>query len=199
MEKNNFFSHEELLQQEADLPALQQAHRLLKTDPLAGTQRLEILARSGSVLSMMYLAEFYRTRSPIDLDKAKSWYQRAFDNRALNAIYNLGTLCFHRQELDEALQVFNSGIEQGDGPSLYWLAKLYISHPELGGSPEEIKKLLEGAINKGQVRAKNHLAFLYMQGVYGWSKVPAGICYYLSSLVEGFRLGLNNPKDRRLW
>jgi TPR repeat protein len=199
MANDSFLSHNELLSQEPDLTALQRAHRRLGDDRSGSIAELERLAAAGSVLSMMYLAQSFRAGPFMDAEKSKFWYERAFEKRAKNSIVNLGNAYVSSGEILKAKATFEIGVAEDDYPSMYRLARLYINHPHIGVTPDKIHDLLMKSHQGGQVRALNNLSFLYIKGRYGIKKIPLGCYYYILSLINGFRIGIKNPDDRRLW
>lgn len=157
------------------------------------------MAKGGSVLSMLYLANNYHRGPRADLSKAEKWYRAAYEKGALNSFAGLGAIYFGQGNYAEAKKVFLNGVSRDDGVSMYWLAKIYLKEESHIDRNNEIKELLERAMSLGQIRAKNRLSFLMMGGRYGIKNIPRGIFLYFSSMVDGFRVGLRNPGDRRLW
>jgi TPR repeat protein len=202
-ERNNFTieraERERLLREEPDLPRLQTAYALLSTDLPKAILELEQLAEKNSALSMLYLGDAFKGGHYADPAKAERWYRAAYQKSVLNAFFGLGTLYYRQGRYEEAERVFAAGVARNDEVSMHWLARLYVRDRSQQHSFIEIKDLLERSMALGQIRAKNQLAFLLMQGRYGVASVPRGIFLYLSSLIEGFRVGLRDPDDRRLW
>jgi tetratricopeptide (TPR) repeat protein len=203
IERNNLAAeqaeHELLLREEPDLPRLQAAYALLSTNTARGLSELEELATGGSVLSMLYLASAYKREPHADPSKTEYWYKAAYEKGALNSFSGLGTLYYRQGRYKEAEKVFAAGVARNDEVSMHWLARIYIQDRSHQHDFMEIKDLLERSMTLGQIRAKNQLAFLLMRGRYGMMGIPRGVFLYLSSLVDGFRVGLRNPDDRRLW
>jgi len=107
---------------------------------------------------------------------------------------------YYRQaNFDLAEKMFIDGASSGDGAAMYWLARIYMRRQVTEENSSKIKILLEDAIARGQVRAKNSLAFLSMKGRYGKKNIPKGVFLYFSSLVDAFKVAVRNPDDPRLW
>jgi uncharacterized protein len=191
--------HDELLAREPDVRRLQDAYALLSTNLPKALIELEELAKGGSVLSMLYLANAYKREQYADPAKTELWYRAAYEKGALDAFAGLGITYFQQKKYEEAEKIFESGVTHNDGVSMYWLARVYIEDPRHKGRYSDIKNLFERSMALGQVRAKNQLAFLFMKGRYGIKNIPRGIFLYFSSAVDGFRVGLQDPDDRRLW
>jgi TPR repeat protein len=197
-----------LLSQEPDQAGLREAYELLSSDILLARSKLELLANAGSVLSMMYLAnsfkkEYLENKSGAALSTAERWYRKAFENGALNAYAGLGATLIWKKMYKEAEEVFVAGTKRDDSVSMYYLAKLILRDysdrsPDKRRVPYAIE-LLDRAAELGQVRAKNRLAFFFLAGKGGAGKLPKGLALYFSSLLDGFRVGIRNPDDRRLW
>jgi len=196
---SSLMDRDELLAREPDVRRLQDAYALLSTNPPRGLIELEELAKDGSVLSMLYLANAYKREPHADLSKTEIWYRAAYEKDSLDSIAGLGITYFQQKKYEAAEKVFERGVAHNDGVSMYWLARIYVEDPKHKGRYSDIKDLFERSMMLGQVRAKNQLAFLLMRGRYGIGNIPRGIFLYFSSVVDGFRIGLRDPDDRRLW
>lgn len=196
--RNKLLTHDELMAREPDVKRLQDAYALLAADPRRGVAELEELAGRGSVMSMLYLAQTFQQGPLADPGKTESWYRAAYEADSLNAVFGLGGFYYRENNYAEAEKVFREGASRGDGLSMYWSASVYTVAPGNTDRSHEIRDLLERSMRLGQVRAKNSLGFLFMKGRYGVRNIPRGVFLYLSSLVDGFRIGYKDPTSRRL-
>jgi TPR repeat protein len=199
IQSNVINEHNELLAQESNIQRLQEAYALLSTSPSRGVAELEEMAKGGSVLSMLYLANHYHRGAHADLEQAERWYRQAYERNAMNSFSGLGAICFSQARYREAEEIFMNGTLRGDGVSMYWLAEMYRRKFVCRRDKFDVKELLERSMSLGQIRAKNRLAVLLLRGTYGLKNVPRGVGLYFSSIIDGFRVGLRNPDDRRLW
>jgi TPR repeat protein len=126
------------------------------------------------------------------------WYRAAYERGSSSALFGLGSYYYRRENYGEAEKIFMDGVSKNDAVSMYWLASIYVVRHQ-DGKDFEIKDLLERSAALGQIYAKNSLAFLLMKGRYGLRNIPRGIMLYFLSIIEGFKTGIRNPHDRRLW
>jgi TPR repeat protein len=99
----------------------------------------------------------------------------------------------------EAEDLWSDGVSKNDGPSMFWLASLYLASSSIRVKRAEIKALLERANALGQLRAKHRLGVMLMVGRYGIINIPRGVFLFLRFLISGFKVALRDPTSRRLW
>jgi len=188
-----------LMARERDLERLRNAYALLGEDKAQAITALTELAEHGSIVSMLYLAQYYLRQPNPDYANAEKWNRAAYEKgHSSTALFNLGTMYYSLRKLDLAEEIFFDGATKGNASCMYWLATLYFLYKYLE-KKQEIKSLLECAIKRGHVRSKHGLGRLLMKGHYGITNIPRGIYLYFSGMCESVRLADNDPSDPRLW
>ena len=120
--------------------------------------------------SISALADYYYTGKYLnqDLDKAKSYYNRASILLEPHAMGMLGLFLFNEEKYDEAVEYFKSGTMYYDTNSMYYLAKC--SYNGLGMEKDDVlafeiyKKLYE--FDNTNKEITKYLADMYFNG-YG--------------------------------
>lgn len=197
MEK--FLDDHALLTREPDPKALHLAHALLSSNPEAGLAELESLANRGSVMALLYLANEWKLKGKDKFPIAQKWYRRAYDKMSATALLNLALTYSDQGNYDEAEALWKSGVAKGDGPSMFWLANLYLSNARYVEKKGQAIDLLEKASALGQIRAKHHLALILMKERYSIRGVMRGISLYVQTIAQGIRIAYRDPTSRRLW
>src|SRR5262245_44785590 len=172
---------------EPDIEEYRRLDALFKVDAERALAGFETLAKRGSIASMLYLAEEYRTGGPSrskDLNKAKHWYAKADQEGLASASYMLGVVCTRLNEYDEAFAAFSRGATHDYLPAIYRLAMMH--HDGLGTSQDidRCRALLEIAASRGHLFAKRDLATLFIRGRFGLISVMRGISLLVSLLFS---------------
>jgi TPR repeat protein len=188
-----------LMQQEQNLDELRKAHALLSSNRSKGLVDLEALANNGSVLAMLYLANAYISQKPPVYSLAEKLFRGAYERNSSRALFSLGVLYSKIGKYDEAERLFLEGNSEGDGPSMYGLARLYLSNIYFKNKRGEAKYLLENAIKCGQVRAKIRLSYLFLSGAYGVFNIPRGLWLFFTGIPETVGVAYRDPHSQRLW
>ena len=195
-----FLNVDQLASQEAgNIERFNNAKSLVAKDRKKAIEELEQLASSGSVLSMLYLGNLYKYGSNPDLSKSGTWYRAAYERGALDGIAGLGIHYLSQNRFEDADRVFTEGVNDNDSVSTYYLARSFVLNPKSRKSYQKIKELYERATDLGQVRSKNQLAFILMKGHLCFQNIARGVYLYFSSVVDGLRIAIRDPNDRRLW
>ena len=187
------------MMREPDLERVRRAHALLSSNASRGMAALETLANEGSVLSMLYLAQAHQFGPYADSAKAERWYRSAYERGSATALFSLGSIAYRRGDYATAERYFAEGASKDDGPSTYWLATIYLTHPSQCADAEQVRVLLERAIKTGQIRAKHGLGLLYLRGQFGIRYIPRGIWLFVAGMIDAFRTTFRDPSNRRLW
>ena len=199
MMANHLFDDRELMAREPDLERLRQAHGFLSTNVARALADLETLAREGSVLSMLYLAQTYQLGPKPDPVKAERWYRSAYEKGSSTALFSLGTTYYRQGDYATAEKFFSEGVSKNDIPSMYWLATIYLVGPARPGHAEQARVLLEKAIQGGHVHAKHGLGLLYLKRRFGTRNMVRGLWLFLTGMIDAFRVTYRDPSSRRLW
>jgi TPR repeat protein len=191
----DYLTHNQLLELEPDLEQLRTAYSRKNVDVNIAIQQLTALVKQGSVMAAIYLSDIYQTGSDRNDTKAEHWYRVAFECKALNAVYYLGTLLLRQERLEEAKNVLRIGVDYDDPASQYWLARALIKSDGLG---EEAIQLLEYAAAHGHVRALNSIARIYISGDPAGNRFK-GLKLFALSIWKAAEISAKDPNDRRLW
>lgn len=195
----------ELMEREPDLQRLRFAYDLLKADQSTAIIELEKLTEDGSVMSELYLADFYSRKPNTDPLNAEKWFKVAFDHGSARGLVCLAIHYAKAGKLDEAERLYLIGKSRNDGPSMYYLAKLYIRENRHAIASGEIKNLLEGAAAQGHASAMRDLWQMHVKGIFGMQNIPKGIWLLIYYLYKSFSFAFlrradgYGPSDRRLW
>jgi TPR repeat protein len=169
----------ELLAREPDPTALYHAHALLSTNPQLALANLEALADRGYVMALLYIANEWRLKGKDSYPIAEKWYRLAYEKKSATGLWYLALIYYDQQNYDEAEKILKDDVSRSDGPSMYWLADLYLAHYQ--GKRDEVKALLEQANAMGQFRAKSRLARLLITQRHDFRSFIRGSRLYFQS------------------
>ena len=191
---------ETIWESEPDLDALRRSHAMLAANPLEALKELRKLADRGSVMSMIYIANSYRTGVGTDKDlyQAQEWYRCAAQKGSPLAAYELGRIYLEENNYVKAREAFESGSAKNYAPSMHMLARMYLLGTGVTRDISRAKDLLEQAVSLGHVFSKRNLGVLLLKGCFGPSKIPRGILLIASAIKEAVYLGLHDPTSDRL-
>jgi TPR repeat protein len=194
---DTFLDDRELLAREPDRTALYHAHALLSTNPQLGLANLEALANRGSIMALLYIANEWRLKGKENYPTAQKWYRLAYEKMSATALWYLALIYYDQNDYNAAEEILKDGVSKKDGPSMYWLADLYLAHYQ--GKRHEVKALLEHANAMGHLRAKSRLARMLMIERHDVRSFTRGLRLYFQVITRGFSLAHRDPTDRRLW
>jgi hypothetical protein len=185
---------------EPDLALLRQYHGMLSTDPQRAITGLKALADRGSSASMVLLVEAYTEGRVVEPDilQAEELNRQAMAAGQIHGSYEIGRYYFKVKDYEKARDAFSMGADQGFAPSLNMLATMYIRG--LGG-PKDLRRardLLESAAPQGHIFAKRNLAYLLMDGHFGFWQRLRGPFLLLSALIGIFLVAPRHPHSDRL-
>ncbi len=196
---NDLLSDAELLSQEADMNALRTAYNMVSSNSPKGLVELEELASHGSIMAVLYLAHEYKLVDGPDNLIAEKWFRSAYESGSSTALLNLGLLYYRRNEYDQAEKIWLEGVQRHDGPSMCWLALMYLGKLGYHAKKDEAKSLFDPANELGQIRAQFRLGQLLISGQYGVSEIPRGLLLLLEFAISVFKTAYRKPDDQRLW
>jgi TPR repeat protein len=105
------------------------ALQLRKSDPIAGTEELRLLAEGGSRLAMVYLGAAYRDGKDglaLNLERGEHWLRRSADAGSIEGAYGLAHHFLKTGRVHAALEVYERVGDRGYSPAFYALgAHLY--------------------------------------------------------------------------
>jgi tetratricopeptide (TPR) repeat protein len=196
---------DEIMAREPDLVRLRQAYALLQTDSSHAIEELQKMASAGSVMSALYLSECFGKEPYIDLKKAEKWLKMAYGQGSARGLFCLAAHYVKIENYAEAEKIYLDGVEKNDGPSIYYLAKLYLKTNRYSIASPEVKNLFERAAALGQAKAMRDVWLLYIKGAFGIWNIPKGVFLLISYIFRVFRGAVGQrsdvygPSDRRLW
>lgn len=175
---------------------------MLTTNFAAARLRLEQLAEKGSTASMWYLGDAYASGrgTQKDLERAKSWYEKAEQRGWIAAPYRIGRVYFELRNYKEAFDAFGRGAAIGYAPALYRLALMYKEGFGVSKDKYECRRLLNLALSQGHLFAKRDLSGMYMTGSFSVAGVPQGVLLFMSLIADLIAVTAkrdwNNPRTQ---
>jgi TPR repeat protein len=187
-------------EQEPDIDEIRRLHGMLSSDAVRALEGLKELAERGSVMSMLYLADAYRTGTGTDIDPSQSqeWFGRAAAAGSLLASYELGGIHWDAKDYENAHREFSGGAAKKYAPSMNLLAMIYVNGLGVPVDVQRARELLEGAVAQGHVFAKRNLGCLLMKGHMGVWQIPRGFLLFLSAFMDVLILVPRDRKSERL-
>jgi TPR repeat protein len=184
---------------EPDIDALRGAYSLLSTDAGECVKRLEALAGHGSVMSMVYLGHIFSggTQMTRDWPRAEKWYLEAQKHGSYIAQFNLGAHYYNNKEFDRAKSIFKIGADKNDGPSMHYLACVFLRE----GTKESLNtaySLLDRASTIGHLRSRLLYSKLMLGGRFGLLAIGRGVPIFVHAAIDAIRGALTTPSDELL-
>jgi TPR repeat protein len=133
-------------------------------------KRLEWLAESGSILSLLLIADAMRDGGWIyhrDLEGAKLWYQIGIDNGSLRALYGMGVAHNRSGDFAKALEVLEQAAARGYAPAFGALANMHYHGAGVPRDRRAAEVLWRKAASLGQLKSAMNLAACQVKGQYG--------------------------------
>jgi TPR repeat protein len=166
-----------LMEREVDPQQVYQAYDLLKTDPADSFRQFLALAESGSVWSMAMVGRMFESSEGTerDLVQAEEWYLRAYRAGSDYGLIWLGLVYLKSNQLENAINVFRTGVDRGFAPAMYHLAWSYWKSGDWPRKQSEAMSLLQRGFAAGDLSAGPFLAHSMARGRFGWRHVLAGL------------------------
>lgn len=155
-----------------------EARTLALTEPEAAIRSMEALASKGSVMAILYVADalqtgwIYGTKHP---ERAEDWYRVAAEAGSSRALHELGVTQRHRGDFDAAVSSITSAISQNYPPAINAMAIMKFRGLGVPRDREEARALWVRAADLGHAPSSRNLAMAYLNGVFGWWRVPLGL------------------------
>jgi TPR repeat protein len=185
---------------EPNIEGLNRARDLLAVAPDRARLHLEALAKRGSIMAMIYLAEAYfrGTELPGDREKVDLWYGRATDAGSIQASCYQGWLKTIDGDFAKAVELYEIGVRANFTPSIYRLGRMYYSGLGVEKDLFRAMTLLERAAVLGHVYATRDIAWMMIYGKYGLLNIPCGLYLLLANLKFLIRVKMTNPNSEFL-
>ena len=185
---------------EPDSPRVNEAYRLLFSDPDRAYGQLLALADGGSIMSMVYLGWMFRDGigRKADFPEAEYWFKRVADSGALIGTSYLGELYQIHGDHNKAREIFSIGAAQEYVPAMYLLGRMYVFGS--GGFRDDAKgrALLEKCAALGYLRAKAALANMLMRGSDGFRGRIKGLWNGFRFMREAIQLYKHDPDNEAI-
>jgi TPR repeat protein len=185
---------------EPDLDELRQAYQLIDTAHQQAMEKLESLAARGSPMSMMYIADAYRTGkgTKIDLVRAEEWYRRASENGMVLGTYELARIYLDAKRYEQAKEAFDIGASKKYLPSINMLGTMYRDGLGVDRDLKRARDCFERATAGGHVFSKRNLGVLLMRGKFGVFQAMRGLVLFIASIRDLVIVGSSDSFSDRL-
>lgn len=187
--------------EEPDIDRLHRAYTQLQAEPgQDAINHLEDLAKSGSLMSMIYIAWAYKNGIGVIADDklAERWYRRAVDGGSRLATYYLGHFYLEREEYSRAEEVFSIGVLAEYSPAMFCLGCMYLEGVGVAKDLDKARFLFQKSADHGHVFARRSLAAMYMSGKYGITCFFKGLWLFIGALKDVIILARTDPNSDRL-
>ncbi len=183
------------------LAEYEKARDVLRTpDWRRGLQEMEQLARSGSIMSILHLADAMRTGWGYDQDLpgAEAWYKVAVDSGLARGFSGLGHTHLAMGRFSEAIQDFEAAMARGFPPACNMLGNMYFNGE---GVPVDWQKALQfwrkGA-SLGHLVARRNMVHQSLHGRFGFWRRVAAMVTLLPFVIEYSTVKVMTPYTDRL-
>jgi TPR repeat protein len=156
------------------------------SDRPAAIEIIEKLAKSGSILSILYIADSLRTGWIYgkDLIAAEEWYRIAISSGSNRGQYGLGLVYHAAAKYDQAILEFESSASKQYPPSMFMLGWMYYFGQSVDVCFNKAKFWwLEGAI-RGHYNSMKYLSDLIISGKFGLFRLPIGYLWRIRATVN---------------
>ena len=116
--------------------------------------------------------------------KDLEWYIRAEANGWVQGSYSLGRTYYKLNDYNSAFEAFSRGAAKSYVPAVYRLAMMYKDGFGTTNDINQCRNLLNIAVSRGNLLAKQDLAGLYINGSLGFHKIPYGASMLTSLLFD---------------
>lgn len=166
----------------------------------AGLKELEGLARSGSIMSILLIADLMRfgRRYDRDLSNAEAWYRVAAEAGSANGRFGLGLTYRDMGRFEDAIRELEVATAKNYPPAFNALAIMCFRGE--GAPVDRLKALdlwLRGA-SLGHIPSKKNLMLQSMHGGYGLWRRILSMLNILPVAIETVRERAKNPYSDRL-
>ncbi len=149
---------------------------LYTSDQHVAMDGLEQLANSGSIMSILLVADALRTGWVYgqDLPGAEAWYQVAVESGSARGLYGLGLTHLQMDRFSEAIQELEAAFARNYPPAYNALAGMYFRGDGVTVDRERARDLWHKGASLGHLPAKQNLIQQLYWGRYGfWGRVEA--------------------------
>lgn len=152
----------------------------------SGLKEMERLARSGSIMSILLIADAMREGWMYDQDLpgAKAWYQVAAESGAPRGFFGLGLTHLLMKRFNEAIENLEAAISRNFPPAYNALAGIYFRGDGVPVDRQRALELWRKGASLGHLPAKRNILQQSLHGRYGlWGRF-IGIVNLLPVVIE---------------
>ena len=178
-------------------PKLEQIRKRLVSRRIVPTPDLRRLADTGDSLAAFAFAKRLSTGGNLRLvSDALHYYAiaaiggRGYAVRPILTLVSMPGAAFKPAHLDQAERALNSQASRGNKAAIDGLINLYGSQGPFGAKPEEVERLLEARIAKGDGDAAYRLAIEKLEARQATDQVTSEIVRYLEIASESGTFGI---------
>ncbi|RYG86329.1 MAG: sel1 repeat family protein [Alphaproteobacteria bacterium] len=169
-------------------------------DPSAATA-MEQLARDGSVLAILHVANAMRsgTTYAVDLTTAEKWYRSASKYGSNRAFYGLALTYYATSRFDDVVAALKRPVAATFPPAMNVLGQMYYHGLGTSHDTEAALQLWRRGVELEHPRSRRSLARVFTSGAHGWRHVPEGVRHMFDYAHEVMKLRAENPQTDQLW
>lgn len=178
--------------------ALWDAIELAAHAPGETLAQIESLAHLGSRLAMIYLGDVFalgRYGAEKNIEKASYWFKTARDKGSIEASFRLAELFEDGGHIPEAVAEYESLANQGYGPAMFALGRLYWRGEKVCKDRERAVELMLEAEGKHHIYATIFITKLMQRGYFGFASVFKGIWRTVLLTYPVFKAAYERPNS----
>ena len=154
-----------------------------------GFQSLEKRTMDDTLLYRLGQMNHKGMGTPVNIDQAKVYYERAAAMKNSNALYGLGMICLDEElpehSIEKAVSYLKSAADLGNTFAQYQLAKMYLSGEQVPRDLHRAVSLLSDAADHGSDMAQFRLGQMLYYGTGMRQNTPQAIRYLERSADHG--------------
>jgi TPR repeat protein len=180
---------------------LEEALNLIQTDRLSGLARIDLLARNGSRLSMMYLGNIYLNGEygiREDKDLGEIWLRRSSDAGSVEAKYGLAWHLLRSNRIEESIKRYEELSCAGYSPAQFSLGMQYYKGVNIEKNIDKALLYFKLAADSGHFYAKNQVCRVMMRENMGLISKIKGFFMKIGLFIPFIRFAIKNPKSDRI-
>lgn len=165
-----------------------------------GLQEMDRLARSGSIMSILLIADamWAGWMYDQDLPSAEAWYKVAVASGSARGLYGLGRTHLKMNRFSEAIEELEAAIAEGFPPAYNALACMYFNGQGVPVDRPRALQLWRKGSALGHLPSKRNLLQQSLHGRFGFWRRIVGIVSFLPIAVEYATVQVMNRHTDRL-
>jgi TPR repeat protein len=184
---------------EPDLPRLQRAYDLRKTQPKKALAELEALVARGSIGAHVCLGEMFAQGMSVQIDEARaeSHFLEACASGVNEGCYQLGLFYYRNRKHQKAHSAFLKAAAQGFLPATYWLGRVIENIPDYPDRERVAISLFEQAAERGHVQAQIRMSRMLLRGGPGKRNILKWVRFFPKFVANTFSVAFADEFDPR--